>query len=328
MMRFRSILICVFALAALAGGVISALAFLTFEESNLPVAWLFNCSALVLVFALGFSVSGGRHSIAILLCILAACLPAVGPVIAALVALSIHFMRPAKEDDELYKVGNPLTSNTTGKPETVLGRPLVEAVRRLDDKNLFRLLSGIGSLAPKDSRPIQFRLRDSENAQIQLVAQGGLNDAIESAERHLRSLNRRARQHPKEAQTHCTIAEINLHLLEHHLVEEDDRPSTWNAASEAVGKALKIKPQDVVSLQVCARLNLLGGDTEKARLAATALRKIPGQAEVANMILAEVAFESGDFEAVKLKLEDVRQGNPDHGPVLDFWNKPRPTAYA
>ena len=328
-MRIRSIIVCTLALAAIAGSVFSGIAFATFAASSQPAAWLFDVAACGLVFMLGFTVRGGTHSVAILLSIFALCLPAAGPALAALCALAIHFMRPARDDDEPYKIGNPvsLRSQTAG-PGAVLGRPLVESVRRLSHLNLFRLLTGIGSLPPRDARPVLVHLRDSDDAQLQLFAQGGLNDAIEASEAHLKSLARCAHARPGEAATHCAIAEINLYLLDNNLVEQDDRPATWDAASHAIADALKADPCDALSLKVCARLNLIGGDPEKAMLAAGALAKIPGHEETARLLLAEAAFHSGDIETIAEKLAGVSPGAPDRDDILDFWRRPKPTAYA
>ena len=324
-MHIRSIIVCTLALATLAGAVLSGLAFATFSPDEMPVAWLFNISACILVFMLGFFVKGGKHSLSLLLIILALCLPAVGPAVAALTALSIHFMRPARDDDDRFKIGNPVAMrSSTDKPHSVLGRPLVESVRKLSQINLFRLLTGIGSLPPKDARPVLTRLRDCDDAQLQLFAQGGLNDALDASERHLKTLKRRAQDHPDETATHCSIAEINLYMLENHLVEEDDRPAAWNAASHAIADALKTNPKDALSLTICARLNLIGGDADKARMAAESLAAIPGHDEAARLLLAEASFESGNFEAVKEKLEDVRPGSSRRDGILDFWSKPKP----
>ena len=328
-MRIRSIIVSILGLAALAGAIFSGLTFATFNSANLPLAWLLHAAACTLVFMLGFTVRGGAHGIALLLSIFALCLPAIGPGIAALCALAIQFMRPAREEAEKVVIGNPASSNNhTTAPQGVLGRPLVEAVRKLELPNLFRLLTGIGSLPPRDSREVLIRLRDGEDAQLQLFAQGGLNAVIESSERHLKYLNQRAKHLPKEAATHCAIAEIKLHLLDNRLVEEDDRPAIWDEASESIGRALLTTPDDPLSLKICARLNLLGADPEKAKLTAEALAKIPGHEETAQMILAEAAFLSGELESVGSELENVTGGTTERDQMLDFWTKPKPAAYA
>jgi hypothetical protein len=328
-MRTRSLIVCSLALAALAGAVLSGFAFAPIGSPDQPVAWLFNIAACILVFVLGFAIRGGTISVALLVTLLALCLPAVGPALAALTALAIHFMRPARDEDDLYLIGNPVSSRSrTGEPGTVLGRPLIESVRILSQINLFRLLTGIGSLPPKDARPVLARLRDSDDAQLQLFAQGGLNDAVEASEAHLRTLSRRARSHPEENQTHCAIAEINLYLLENNLIEEEDRPATWSAASHAIGDALRAAPDDALSLTICARLNLIGGEPGKAELAANSLAKIPGHEEAAQLILAEAAFECGDIDTIGKKLEGVSPGSPDRDDILDFWRKPKPAAHA
>lgn len=327
-MRIRSAIACTLAGAAIAGGTLGGIAFARLPADGLPVAWLLDAAACFLVFLLGYTVRGGAHSIAILLTIFALCLPVAGPGIAALLGLSIHFMRPAREVDEPYQVGNPVTERgKTGMPAAVLGHPLVESVRHLSQLDLVRLVNGLGSFPPGDVRPVLLRLRDAGDDQLQLFAQGGLNDPIEAADAQLRSLTRRAIAHPGEAATHCAIAEIHLYLLENHLVEAGDRPATWDAACEAIGDALRADPCDAQSLQVCARLNLIGGDPNKARLAAESLAKLPGHGENASLILAEAAFETGDLESVAEKLAGVTPGASDRDDILDFWLKPKPTAY-
>jgi hypothetical protein len=328
-MKIRSIFVCTLALAAIAGAIVSGITFATFEATDAPTAWLFNLVACALVFALGFAISGGTYSIAFLLVILALCLPAAGPALAALIALSIHFMRPAREEEELFKIGNPLcTRGSTAEPGAVLGRPLVDALRSLSYLNLFRLLTGIGCLPPKDARPVLLRLRSSDDAQLQLFAQGNLNDAIETSEKHLSNLARHARSRPGDAATHCAIAEIHLHLLDNNLVEEDDRPAAWDAATRAISSALKAAPNDALGLKICARLNLIGGDPQKAKLVAESLAKISGHADIAKLLLAEATFEVGEFESVESELRGVTPGASRRDDILDFWRKPKPNAYA
>ena len=328
-MRLRSLTVYTLTTAALAGSAISAIAFATFEPANLPSAWLFNIAACFLVLLLAIAIRGGKPSLAILLGILALCLPAVGPALGALTALALHVMRPATDTRDQYRIGNPATSRgPTGRPGAVLGRPLATAVRHLSPLNQFRLLAGVVSLPPTDARPVLQRLRDGEDAQLQLFAQGGLSGGVEAAENQLRELVRHAQDHPSDAATHCAIAEVNLHLLTNHLVDEDSRPATWDAASQSVGRALDADPKDAQSLIVCARLNLIGGDPIKAQLAARALAQLPGHKEAAGLILAEATFECGDLESVPVELDPVLPGRQGRDEILDFWRKPRPSAYA
>lgn len=276
-MRLRSLTVCALALAALTGSAISGIAFAAFELENQPVAWLLNLAACLLVLTLAYVIRGGAHSLTLLLGTLALCLPAVGPALAALAALTLHFMRPATDDGEQYIIGSPATSRgPSRRPTAVLGRPLATAVRCLSPLNQFRLLAGVGSLPPIDSRPVLLRFLDDPDAQLQLFAQGGLSDAIEASERDLKALTQHAHAHPAEPATHCAIAEIHLHLLENHLVDEDSRRATWDAASSSITKALETAPNDALSLMICARLNLIGGDPAKAELAARALASISG----------------------------------------------------
>lgn len=328
-MNPRSITVLILSLAALAGSVISGLTFTILPSSGEPTAWLFNITACFLVILLGYTIQGGTHSTSILLATLALCLPAAGPALATLIALTIHSMRPADDGESPFCTGNPVTSEGFASgPHATLGRPLVSAVRRLEPINQFRLLCGIPSLPPSDSRHVLIRLRDSEDAQIRLFAQGGLSDAVEACERHLKVLTRRARSHPGEVATHCAIAEINLHLLEQHLVEEDARPAAWEAANHAVAEALRSDPEDALSLRVCARIKLIGGATAEARAAARKLAGIPGHEATARLLLAEASFADGDFESVRGELEGVMPGAADRDEILDFWRKPRPIAYA
>ena len=226
------------------------------------------------------------------------------------------------------KIGNPTADRVTVRgPGAVLGRPLVEAVRLLSPLNLFRLLCGLGSLPPKDARPVLVRLRDSGDAQLQLFAQGGLNDAIEGVEQDLASLQKGARANPRCAAAHCSIAELHLFMLDHNLVEEDGRQATWDAACHAIADALGQDPDDALGLQVCSRLNLLGGDPGKAMLAAESLAKIPGHQDNARLICAEASFDAGDFERVPAELDGVTSGAYGQDAILDFWRKPKPAAY-
>jgi hypothetical protein len=327
-MKTRSIAVCTLALAALGAAISSGIAFGSFDGSDLPAAWLLDISACLIVVVLGFTVRGGTFSIACLLGVLAACLPAAGPAIASLAGLSIHFMRPSRRGADPFVVGNPLTAHSpTSRPCSVLGRPLVTAVRSLSDINLFRLLTGIACIPPDDARPVLLRLRDGDDPQLQLFAQGGLNDAIEAAENHLKYLTRRAHQHPGECPTHCAIAEINLHLLENHLVEPDDRPAMWDAACTAIARALEADPKDALSLKTCARINLLGGDPEKARLAAEALATIPGHSDTARLLIAEAAYSAGDLETIAGRLAGIAPNSAGCDAILDFWRKPKPMAY-
>ena len=139
---------------------------------------------------------------------------------------------------------------------------------------------------------------------------------------------RRARSHPGEVASHCAIAEIHLYLLEQHLVEEDARPAAWEAANHAIAEALRADPGDALSLKVCARIKLIGGAPDEAQAAARTLAAIPGHEEGAKLLLAEAAFAGGNFESVAAELDRCHTRRRDRDEILDFWRKPRPTAYA
>ncbi|MGI9239402.1 MAG: hypothetical protein ACR2RV_01295, partial [Verrucomicrobiales bacterium] len=70
------------------------------------------------------------------------------------------------------------------------------------------------------------------------------------------------------------------------------------------------------------------GDPAKAELAARALAQIPGHKETAGLLLAEATFESGNLESVPAELDPVMPGRQGRDEILDFWRKPRPSAYA
>ena len=225
-MNLRSIIVCTLALAAIAGSVISGLAFLTPSPSGLPAAWLFDVAACFLALMLGYTIRGGTHSIAILLATLAMCLPAAGLGLAALIALAIHFIRPAEDQGERFRIGNPVTSGSrTTRPQGTLGRPLACAIRRLEPINQFRLLTGVTSLPPRDSRHVLLRQRDSEDpSRSSCLPKAGSAMRSNAPSDTSKRSTRRARSHPGEVASHCAIAEIHLYLLEQHLVEEDARP--------------------------------------------------------------------------------------------------------
>jgi hypothetical protein len=208
--------------------------------------------------------------------------------------------------DARFVFGNPaeVAARRESRGAAIESRPLVEAMRTLEEDDLGAMIHGMrGMSPPRQSRHLLGKFTDDSQAALQFAAQGIVASHTELHERQIKELKQRIAANPEDHLSRQAAAASLLALGE------------WLPPGDMTALVYAREAQALVAPVPASRAST----ALRARVAHV-LRKPSGiAAEVSPLLAMESAFLAGDFATVRAIAQQVQPVPAGASAIVSFW---------